>query len=85
MEIVFSGIRTQELIREVLDEVVVVGYGVQKKINLTVPCQSVKGMPLKRVLWWMPHRGLQGMFPGLMVSSGNSGRPWRFGSLTLRG
>lgn len=70
---------------EVLDEVVVVGYGVQKKVNLTGAVSSVKGDAFETRPVVDATQGLQGMVPGLMVSSGNSGRPGASGTLTLRG
>ena len=70
---------------EVLDEVVVVGYGVQKKVNLTGSVSSVKGDALERRPVADATQSLQGMVPGLLVSNSNSGRPGGSGTLTLRG
>lgn len=70
---------------EVLDEVVVVGYGVQKKVNLTGSVSSVKGDVLERRPVADATQSLQGMVPGLLVSNSNTGRPGASGTLTLRG
>lgn len=68
-----------------LDEVVVVGYGVQKKVNLTGAVSSVKGDALETRPVVDATQGLQGMVPGLQVTNGSSGRPGASGSLSLRG
>ena len=60
---------------EMLDEVVVVGYGVQKKVNLTGSVSSVNGEELSRRPVANVTQSLQGMVPGLTVTNGNSGRP----------
>lgn len=70
---------------EMLDEVVVVGYGVQKKVNLTGSVSSVNGQELSRRPVANVTQSLQGMVPGLTVTNGNSGRPGASASLTLRG
>lgn len=70
---------------EMLEEVVVVGYGVQKKVNLTGSVSSVKGDALERRPVSDATQSLQGMVPGLMVNNSNSGRPGASGTLTLRG
>ena len=70
---------------ETLDEVVVVGYGVQKKVNLTGSVSSVKGDALEHRPVVDATQSLQGLVPGLQVSNGGSGRPGATGSLSLRG
>lgn len=70
---------------EMLDEVVVVGYGVQKKVNLTGSVSSVKGDALERRPVADATQSLQGMVPGLLVSNGSAGRPGGSGTMTLRG
>lgn len=70
---------------ETLDEVVVVGYGVQKKVNLTGSVSAVKGEALERRPVADATQSLQGLVPGLLVSNSNTGRPGGSGSLTLRG
>lgn len=70
---------------ETLDEVVVVGYGVQKKVNLTGSVSAVKGDALERRPVADATQSLQGMVPGLLVNNSNTGRPGASGTLTLRG
>lgn len=58
---------------EVLDEVVVVGYGSQKKVNVTgsvtmVDSKILESRPVQNVT-----QALQGQIPGLNMSVGNSG------------
>lgn len=58
---------------EVLDEVVVVGYGTQKKVNLTGSVSSVK---MDEIIGDRPivsvGEALQGAVPGLLVSNGGN-------------
>lgn len=68
-----------------LSEVVVVGYGVQKKVNLTGSVSSVKGEVLERRPVADAVQSLQGMVPGLLVSNSSGGRPGGTGTMTLRG
>lgn len=70
---------------QALDEVVVVGYGVQKKVNLTGAVSSVKGDALETRPVADATQSLQGMVPGLLVSNNSSGRPGASGTLSLRG
>ena len=70
---------------EYLDEVVVVGYGVQKKVNLTGSVASVKGDALERRPVVDATQSLQGLVPGLLVSNSDTGRPGASGTLSLRG
>jgi TonB-linked SusC/RagA family outer membrane protein len=71
---------------KVLDEVVVVGYGVQKKVNLTGSVSSVnmnemiQGRPVTNV-----SKGLAGMVPGLQVISANNRPGNDNSSLLIRG
>lgn len=65
-----------------LEEVVVVGYGVQKKVNMTgsvsqVDSRALESRPIQNV-----SSGLQGMMPGVQVTSGQ-GRPGQDGA-TIR-
>ena len=68
-----------------IDEVVVVGYGVQKKANLTGAVSSVK---MDDVLGDRPvvsvSDALKGAMPGLQIT-GNSGRPGEEMSFNIRG
>ena len=68
-----------------INEVVVVGYGVQKKVNLTGSVSSVKGEALELRPVADAVQSLQGMVPGLLVSNSSGGRPGGTGTLTLRG
>ena len=70
---------------ESLDEVVVVGYGVQKKVNLTGAVSAVKGDELQMRPITDASQGLQGMVPGLLVTNNKAGRPGATGTLSLRG
>ena len=69
---------------ELLSEVVVVGYGVQKKVNLTGSVSQVK---MEDVLGDRPvinaAAALQGAIPGLSVSGGSS--PGQSKSFNIRG
>lgn len=68
-----------------LDEVVIVGYGVQKKVNLTGSVSSVKGEELSLRPVTNATQSLQGLVPGLTVNNNQSGRPGASGTLSLRG
>lgn len=68
-----------------IDEVVVVGYGVQRKVNLTGAVSSVKGTALARRPVGDASQSLQGLVPGLLVTNGSAGRPGGTGKLSLRG
>ena len=68
---------------ETLDEVVVVGYGVQKKSDVTgamarVGEKELKAMPVKNAL-----EGMQGKTAGVDITS--SQRPGEVGSISIRG
>lgn len=87
-EVVWNGRPLRIILKEdtrTLDEVVVVGYGVQKKVNLTGAVSSVKGDALETRPVVDATQSLQGMVPGLLVSNGSSGRPGASGTLSLRG
>lgn len=99
LEISYVGYKNQEFIAqsgkllavtlkedtETLDEVVVVGYGVQKKANLTGAVSSVK---MDEVLGNRPvtsvSNALMGAMPGLQVT-GTSGQPGAELSFNIRG
>lgn len=99
--LVFSylGMKTQEIVvgdkseinvvlkadAEQLDEVVVVGYGVQKKVNLTGSVSSVNGEELSLRPVANATQSLQGLVPGLTITNVNTGRPGASATLTLRG
>lgn len=67
-----------------LEDAVVVGYGVQKKVNLTgavssVSTEDLKGKPIANVL-----EGLQGTTPGLVIQQGSS-TPGGSPTINIRG
>ena len=68
-----------------LNEVVVVGYGTQKKADLTGAVSSVSGTEIASRPVTDATQSLQGLVPGLLVSNDSSGRPGSSGTLTLRG
>jgi TonB-linked SusC/RagA family outer membrane protein len=68
-----------------VEEVVVVGYGTQKKVNLTGSVSSVKGDELAKRPIMSTVQALQGMAAGVTVTS-NSGQPGKEGeSIRIRG
>lgn len=67
-----------------LDEVVVIGYGTQKKSNLTSAISSVSGEKLEQVASNNPINALQGRVAGLSVSS-PGGNPGQVSDVRLRG
>ncbi|MCI0920323.1 SusC/RagA family TonB-linked outer membrane protein [Sphingobacterium rhinopitheci] len=68
-----------------LDEVVVVGYGSQKKVNLTGAVSVIKGDDITKHPVGQTSAALQGAAPGLTVTQG-SGQPGRdVGTLRIRG
>ena len=97
IEISFVGYKTQEIPvagknniqvtlaedTEVLDEVVVVGYGIQKKSDVTgamarVGEKELKAMPVRNAL-----EGMQGKTAGVDITS--SQRPGEVGGINIRG
>jgi len=69
---------------EMLDETVVVGYGTQKKVNLTGAISTVESKALENRSAHNLSTMLQGEVPGLNVST-SSGIPGNTGSLNIRG
>ncbi|WP_236974043.1 SusC/RagA family TonB-linked outer membrane protein [Membranihabitans maritimus] len=69
---------------ETLDEVVVVGYGSQKKVNLTGAVSSVTSEALENRPIPSVGQGLQGLIPNLNVSIRN-GDPTRSADFNIRG
>ena len=68
-----------------LDEVVVVGYGVQKKVNLTGSVASVDGDMLENRAMTSVSAGLSGLLPGVSVNQ-SSGMPGADGgTIRIRG
>jgi len=69
---------------ETLDELVVVGYTVQKKESLTGALSTIKGSELKSVTSPNVQNMLAGKAPGLFVAPG-SGQPGSVGAVVIRG
>ncbi|NEW81068.1 MAG: TonB-dependent receptor, partial [Mariniphaga sp.] len=68
-----------------LEEVVAVGYGTQKKVNLTGSIESVKGDALAKRSTIQTSQALQGMAAGVTVTS-NNGKPGKENtSIRIRG
>ncbi len=67
-----------------LDEVVVVGYGVQKKKLVTGATVQVKGDDIQKLNTTNPLAALQGQTPGVNIVS-TSGQPGSSMSVTIRG
>lgn len=67
-----------------LDEVVVVGYGVQQKKLVTGATVQVKGETLQRQSTTNALQGLQGQTPGVQIAS-TSGQPGESMKVTIRG
>lgn len=74
------------LVEEVagLDEVVVVGYGTQKKVNLTGAVSQISGEDFEQRPVTQLTQALQGTIPNLNVTFG-SGRPGTSGGVNVRG
>lgn len=69
---------------ELLDEVVVIGYGTQKKSDVSGSVSSVSGDKLNNIPTANAETALQGMAPGLIVNFG-SGAAGSTPSLQVRG
>ena len=67
-----------------LEETVVVGYGTQKKVNLTGAITAVESKALENRTAHNLTTMLQGSVPGLNIST-SSGNPGSTGSLNIRG
>ena len=96
LEIAFVGYKTQEVKwngtplnilmvedTEMLEEVVVVGYGTQKKVNLTGAVAAIDGDVLESRPITNIGQGLQGVVPNLNVTV--SGAPGQGSSFNVRG
>ncbi len=69
---------------EVLDEVVVVGYGTQKKKLVTGATAQIKGDDIAKMNTTSPLQAMQGQLPGVQIAS-NSGQPGESMKVTIRG
>jgi len=68
-----------------LDEVIVVGYGTQKKVNLTGSVENIDGSFLSKKTMGQTSMALQGASPGVTVQQ-NSGQPGSdSGTIRIRG
>ena len=70
--------------QDMLNEVVVIGYGVQKKKLSTGATVQVKGDELQRLNTISPLQALQGRTPGVNITS-TSGQPGSGMKVTIRG
>ena len=85
-EIVWNGKAINVILKEdakALEEVVVVGYGTQKKVNLTGAVAAVEGDVLENRPITNIGQGLQGVIPNLKVNV--SGAPGQGSSFNIRG
>lgn len=87
-EATYSGQRTLDIVLEEdasdLDEIVVVGYGTQRKVNLSgavdqVSAKSLENRPISNTA-----QGLQGLVPNLNIRF-NSGAPGAAADINIRG
>lgn len=69
---------------EMLEEVVVVGYGVQKKKLVTGATVQVKGENISKLNTTNPLQAMQGQTPGVSITS-TSGQPGSDMKVTIRG
>ncbi len=69
---------------EILDEVVVVGYGVQKKSDLTGSVASLDGGEIAAIVAGNPTSALQGKIAGVQVEN-NGGQPGGDANVFVRG
>lgn len=69
---------------EVLEEVVVVGYGVQKKKLVTGATAQIKGDEIAKLNTTSPLQAMQGQLPGVNIAS-ESGQPGSGMKVTIRG
>jgi len=67
-----------------LEEVVVVGYGTQKKVSLTGAVSAIQGSELQKTPTANLSNALAGLVPGMTVSQ-NNGRPGSTSSINIRG
>lgn len=67
-----------------LDEVVVVGYGIQKKVNLSGSVDQIGAKELEKRPIADLSRGLQGMIPNLNIDF-TSGEPGKSANINIRG
>ncbi|HUP14305.1 MAG TPA: TonB-dependent receptor plug domain-containing protein, partial [Niastella sp.] len=73
-----------EPLSNIMNDVVIVGYGTQKKINLTGAVDQVSGEELENRSVPNLNQGLQGLIPNLNIVM-NDGKPIQAPSLNIRG
>jgi len=69
---------------KILDEVVVIGYGVRKKVTLSGSVGTLEGKKLGSQAFSNVSQALQGQIPGLVVNR-SGGAPGRGASIQIRG
>lgn len=85
--VMVTGEKLQIVMKEVssdLDEVVVIGYGVQKKKLVTGATAQLKGNDLAKMNTTNPLQAMQGQAPGINIAS-SSGQPGSDMKVTIRG
>ena len=70
---------------QALDEVVVVGYGVQKKINLTGSVATVSAKSIENRAISNVSQGLQGLVPGMTITNAGGQPGMDTGQILIRG
>lgn len=73
-----------EPVSNIMNDVVIVGYGTQKKLNLTGAVDQVSGEELENRSVPNLNQGLQGLIPNLNIVM-NDGKPIQAPSLNIRG
>ncbi len=73
-----------EIDSELLDEIIVIGYGTVRKSDLTGAVSSVKGSDLIKIPSSSPIQALQGKVPGVQITS-SSGAPGSGAVVRIRG
>lgn len=88
LEVVFTGQQQLDVVLETdagnLDEVIVIGYGTQRKVNLTGAVDQISGRQLESRPVTNIMQGLQGVSPGLNIVYGN-GSPGSIPNINIRG
>lgn len=70
---------------EILDEVVVVGYGTQKKVNLTGSVSTINSKSITNRAISNVSQGLQGLAPGMTVTNAGGQPGMDTGKILIRG
>ncbi|WP_257670657.1 SusC/RagA family TonB-linked outer membrane protein [Parapedobacter tibetensis] len=87
-EVQFTGQSQLDVVMETdagnLDEVIVVGYGTQRKVNVTGAIDQISGKQLESRPVANIMQGLQGVSPGLNITYGN-GSPGSIPNINIRG